>query len=166
MKKYVWSLYYSIYQSSVLYLKQLQLYQLAKLCADPEGRQGVPTALLIGFLSNTCPDPLKNHNATKRAFNIGPSSARQRNVIHQISYCIYNYNRICISWIMSFLEKENKSTFHCQKICKKTSLSLNATRSFTNKSKCSNMANTVNVATCTCTCYSLSAETDIIARTF
>ena len=65
---------------------------------------------------------------------------------------------------MSFLEKENKSTFHYQKICKKTSLSMNATRSFTNKSKCSNMANTVNVATCTC--YSLSAETDIIARTF
>ena len=35
----------------------------------------------IGFLSNTCPDPLKNHKATKPAFNVGPSSARQRNAI-------------------------------------------------------------------------------------
>ena len=33
-------------------------------CADPEG-----------FLSNTGPDPLKNHKATKPAFNVGPSSA-------------------------------------------------------------------------------------------
>ena len=29
----------------------------------------------IGFLSNTGPDPLKNHKATKPAFNVGPSSA-------------------------------------------------------------------------------------------
>ena len=35
----------------------------------------------IGFLSNTRPDPLKNHKATKPAFNIGPSSTRQRNAI-------------------------------------------------------------------------------------
>ena len=27
------------------------------------------------------PDPLKNHKATKLAFNVGPTSARQRNVI-------------------------------------------------------------------------------------
>ena len=32
-----------------------------------------------GFLSNTGPDPLKNHKATKPAFNVWPSSARQRN---------------------------------------------------------------------------------------
>ena len=31
-----------------------------------------------GFLSNTGPDPLKNHKATKPAFNVVPSSARQR----------------------------------------------------------------------------------------
>ena len=31
----------------------------------------------IGFLSNTGPGPLKNNKATKPAFNIGPSSARQ-----------------------------------------------------------------------------------------
>ena len=29
----------------------------------------------IGFLSNTGPYPLKNHKATKPAFNVGPSSA-------------------------------------------------------------------------------------------
>ena len=35
----------------------------------------------IGFLSNTGPDPMKNHKATKPAFNVRPSSARQRNAI-------------------------------------------------------------------------------------
>ena len=35
----------------------------------------------IGFLCNTGPDPLKNHKATKPAFNEGPTSARQRNAI-------------------------------------------------------------------------------------
>ena len=30
----------------------------------------------IGFLSNTSPDPMGNHIATKQAFNVGPSSAR------------------------------------------------------------------------------------------
>ena len=35
----------------------------------------------IGFLSNTGRDPLKNHKATKPAFHVGPSSARQRNAI-------------------------------------------------------------------------------------
>ena len=32
----------------------------------------------IGFLSNSGPDPLKNHKATKPAFNVAPSTARQR----------------------------------------------------------------------------------------
>ena len=35
----------------------------------------------IGFLSNTGPDPLKNHKATKPSFNVGPSLACQRNAI-------------------------------------------------------------------------------------
>ena len=35
----------------------------------------------IGFLCNTCLDPLKNHKATKPAFNVGPSSACQGNAI-------------------------------------------------------------------------------------
>ena len=35
----------------------------------------------IGFLSNSGPDPLKNYEATEPAFNVGPSSVRQRNAI-------------------------------------------------------------------------------------
>ena len=34
-----------------------------------------------GFLSNTGPNPLKINKATKPAFSVGPSLARQRNVI-------------------------------------------------------------------------------------
>ena len=30
----------------------------------------------IGFHSNICPDPLKNHKTTKQAFNVGPSLGR------------------------------------------------------------------------------------------
>ena len=51
--------------------------------ADPEGDDDpLPHPLKkykIGFLSNTGPGPLKNHEAAKPAFNDGPSSARQRN---------------------------------------------------------------------------------------
>ena len=53
------------------------------------GGQGVPTPPTplkthknIGFLCNTSPDPLKKHKATKVAFNVGPSSAHQRNAIY------------------------------------------------------------------------------------
>ena len=55
--------------------------------ADPEGgggRRSVPPpekSQKIGFLSNTDPDSLKDHKATKPEFNVGPSSARQRNAI-------------------------------------------------------------------------------------
>ena len=49
------------------------------------GGQGVRTPRKnhknLGFLSNTGPDLLKNHKATKPAFNVGPLSARQRNAI-------------------------------------------------------------------------------------
>ena len=49
------------------------------------GRQGVRTPLNyhknIGFSSITGPDPLKKIAATKSAFNVGPSSARQQNAI-------------------------------------------------------------------------------------
>ena len=40
---------------------------------------------IIGFLSNTRPDSLKIHKATKPTFNVGPSSARQRNAIKTLS---------------------------------------------------------------------------------
>ena len=48
------------------------------------GEAGVQTPLKnhknIGFLSNSGPGPLKNYEA-EPAFNVGPSSARQRNTI-------------------------------------------------------------------------------------
>ena len=53
--------------------------------ADPEGGDrgsGFPEkSQNIGYLSKTGPDPLNNHKATKPAFNVVPSSARQRNAI-------------------------------------------------------------------------------------
>ena len=53
--------------------------------ADPEGETRGPDPLKnhknIGFLYNTGRDLLKNHKATKPEFNVGPSSARQRNAI-------------------------------------------------------------------------------------
>ena len=49
------------------------------------GGSGGPDPLInhknIGFLSNSGPDPLKNYEATEPAFNVRPSSARQRNAI-------------------------------------------------------------------------------------
>ena len=55
-------------------------------CADPEGGLGVQTSPLknyknIGFLSSSGPDPRKNYEDTEPAFNVMPSSARQRNDI-------------------------------------------------------------------------------------
>ena len=49
------------------------------------GGHGVRTPLKNhenkGFLSNTDPDSLENHEATKPAFNVEPSSVRQQNAI-------------------------------------------------------------------------------------
>ena len=39
----------------------------------------------IGFLSNTGPDPLGNHNATKPAFNVGPSLVPAKHNLNEIS---------------------------------------------------------------------------------
>ena len=57
-------------------------------CAVPEGGAGdlpPPPPLKnhknIGFLSNTDPDPLENHKATKPAFNAGPTAACKQNTI-------------------------------------------------------------------------------------
>ena len=53
-------------------------HKLVFPCADPEvgGGGKRPPPLLknqkaIGFLSNTCPDPRKNHKASMPAFNVG-----------------------------------------------------------------------------------------------
>ena len=55
-------------------------------CADPEGggvggQDSPENHKIIGFLSNTGLDPLKKNKATKLAFNVEPSSSRQRNAI-------------------------------------------------------------------------------------
>ena len=55
---------------------------LQDTCADPKGGQGSVPPLKnhknIGFLSNTGPDPLKNHKDTKPALNVnGVSLAGQ-----------------------------------------------------------------------------------------
>ena len=53
-------------------------------CADSEGVQGVripphsEKSQNIGFRRNTGPDPLVNQDATKPAFNVGLTSARQK----------------------------------------------------------------------------------------
>ena len=57
----------------------LRTYLTVNHAQIQRGWQGVWTPSLknhksIGFLSNTGPDPLKNHKATKLAFNVWPSS--------------------------------------------------------------------------------------------
>ena len=58
--------------------------QHSSMCGS-RGGQGVRTlhkkSQKYSFFSNTGPDPLKNHKAAKLTFNVGPSSARQRNAI-------------------------------------------------------------------------------------
>ena len=62
----------------------VSLFIAASSCADPEGEgQGVRTPTLknqihIGFISNTGPEPLEIHKATKPAFNVGASAGRSR----------------------------------------------------------------------------------------
>ena len=41
----------------------------------------------IGFLSNTGPDPLKNHNATESAFNLGHHRHASRQNTIQMWFC-------------------------------------------------------------------------------
>ena len=50
----------------------------------------------IGFLSNTGPDPLENHNASKPAINVWPSSARQRNAILMALRWRVNYGPLSV----------------------------------------------------------------------
>ena len=55
----------------------------------------------IGFLSNTCPDPLKNHKTTKPVFNVGPTSSRPAlsgildpSSLHQLKKSKKNFSRL------------------------------------------------------------------------
>ena len=72
------------------------------------------TIRLLRFLSNNGPDPLKNHTATKLAFNVGPSSTRRRNAI-EMAFRWWAENGMLFSgiWILTLLqfnksEKTNK----------------------------------------------------------
>ena len=51
------------------------------LCMDPEGGSPLKNHIDICFFSNTGSDPLTNHKTTKSAFNVWPSSVRQRNAM-------------------------------------------------------------------------------------
>ena len=57
--------------------------QLMRRSRGGDRGSGPPLKVLkiIGLLSNTGQDPLKNHKATKPAFNVGPSSGHQRNAV-------------------------------------------------------------------------------------
>ena len=59
--------------------RDIEHRQLHNMPGSRRGGGGQGNHKNIGFLSNTGPDPLKNHKATKPAFNVGPSSTRQRN---------------------------------------------------------------------------------------
>ena len=88
----VWWWGYCCSQKLVLYnflvtVKATALIFISGPCADREGGGGAGVltpsekAQNTGFLSKTGPDRVKNHKATKPAFNVGPSSARKRNAI-------------------------------------------------------------------------------------
>ena len=59
--------------------------KVSPMCGSRGGDRGSGPPLknhkIIGFPSNTGPDLLKNHKSTKPAFNVLPSTARQRNAI-------------------------------------------------------------------------------------
>ena len=82
--KYMYLRFFLCWKNSFLIIVILQ--KKGPACTDPEGwDRGVQTSLeyhkAIGFLSNTGPDPMENHKATKPAFNVGPLSALQRNTV-------------------------------------------------------------------------------------
>ena len=63
----------SKYEACALFSRFHNLRLTATTSADPEGRQDLPEkSQNIGFLTNTVPDPLKNHEVTKPSFNVWP----------------------------------------------------------------------------------------------
>ena len=75
-------------------------YKLACTCADTEGDTGGPDPtswnITIFFFGNTGPDPLENHKATKPAFNVEPSSARQQNAMQMVFRWRANYGSLLV----------------------------------------------------------------------
>ena len=78
------------YCKTIIFGRFFKWALLAVTCTDPEGGAGgldpPPPPKKKNdknkvFLSNTGLDPLKNHKATKPAFNVGPSLAHQPNAI-------------------------------------------------------------------------------------
>ena len=72
---------------TALSLEDLKAIIMKLLCKDPEEGTGGPDSAppnprenqtAIGFLSNTAPEHVENHKATKPAFNNGPLSVSQR----------------------------------------------------------------------------------------
>ena len=63
----------------------------------------------IGFLSNTGPDPLNNHKATKPAFNVGPSLARQRKAIEMAFFWGANVSPLLVVFGSPHLKKTQKN---------------------------------------------------------
>ena len=68
-------------------------------------REGVRIPLendkVIGFLSNTDPDPPENHNATKPTFYDEPLFARQRNAILKAFCSRANNDMFSGKWTLS-----------------------------------------------------------------
>ena len=71
----MWSIYIG-FGTDLYFPNFLFFYEYVCECQLPH-----PTIVrvVVVVLSNTGPDPLKNHKATKPAFNVGQSSAHQRN---------------------------------------------------------------------------------------
>ena len=85
----IYSSYAALYPFSIIrtFIDNRHVLGQMGFMGGSRGGQGVRTPPPLknhkntGFLCNTGPDPLKNHKATKPAFNVGLSSARQRNAI-------------------------------------------------------------------------------------
>ena len=91
---------------------------------DPEGGQGLRTPppppenhINIGFLSNTGPDPLKNHKVTKPDFNVGPSSAHQRNAILMYGWHADDAPFIAVSGSSIPLSNKKKTLSNLEPLC-------------------------------------------------
>ena len=64
----------------------------------------------IGLLSNTGPDFLKNHKATKPTFNVGPSSARLvKRHLNDVSLAGQCWHALVVSTLPSSTQTEKKN---------------------------------------------------------